>query len=115
MNKNYNKDLLNCPLGDNKREVVETFLGRVGIPLYIPLISVIASFLLIYKKEKKYNYLKKYIVFSFAFIILLFTEILLKFAGLSLIHFTLYFFTPVFLFIVLYFLLIRKMISERRI
>ena len=85
------------------------------MPLYIPLISVIVSFLLIYKKEKKYNYLKKYIIFIFAFIILLFAEMLLRFTGFSLINSTLYFLTPVVLFVVLYFLLIKNMISEKKI
>jgi len=114
-NKNYDKSLRNCALDDNKKNVIETLARRIGMPLYIPLISIIASFLLIYKKEKKYNNIKKYIIFSFAFIILLFAEILLKFTGFSLINSALYFLTPIVLLIVLYFLLIKNMISEKTI
>ena len=114
-NKNYDKSLRNCSLDDNKKNVIETLARRIGMPLYIPLISIIASFLLIYKKEKKYNYIKKYIIFGFSFIILLFAEILLKFTGYSLINSALYFLTPIVLLIVLYFLLIKNMISEKTI
>jgi len=113
--KNSAKHLQNCSTKKKKGEVIETLSRRAGMPLYIPLISVIVSFLLIYKKEKKYNYLKKYIIFIFAFIILLFAEMLLRFTGFSLINSTLYFLTPVVLFVVLYFLLIKNMISEKKI
>jgi len=115
MKKNYNESLNNCSSENYKRDVIETLSRRAVMPLYTPLIAIVASFLLIYKKEQKYNYLKKYIVFIFAFMILLSAEILLKFTGFSLINFTLYFFSPVILFIVLYFLLIKNMITERTI
>ena len=93
--------------------VIETIMRRVGLPLYIPLVSVIASFLLIYKKEKKYNYLKKYVVFGCAFIILIFAEIFLKFTGFSFINLSLYLFSPLILFILLYALLLKNVTAER--
>ena len=55
--------LENCPF-KNKSVVIETLSRRLGMPLYIPLISIIVSFLLIYKKEKKYIFLRKYIIFT---------------------------------------------------
>jgi len=73
-----NKIIQNCNI-QNKSVVIETLSRRVGMPLYIPLISVISSFLLIYKKEKKYNYLKKYFVFSSAFLVLILAEIFLRY------------------------------------
>ena len=115
MAKNNNENLENCSFKNNKKNVIETLSRRIGMPLYIPLISLIPSFLLIYKKEKKYNYLKKYIIFIFTFIILIFAEILLKYTGFSLLNFTLYFLTPIVLFIVLYFLLIKTMIYEKTV
>ena len=102
-----------CRFINNKKIVVETLSRRIGMPLYIPLISVIASFLLIYRKEKKYNHLKKYIFFGLAFIILIFSEILLRFTGFSSINFVLYFCSPLFLSIILYIILAKKMTSER--
>ena len=111
--KNSNIVLLNCPFQKEKGIVIETIMRRVGLPLYIPLVSVIASFLLIYKKEKKYNYLKKYVVFGCAFIILIFAEIFLKFTGFSFINLSLYLFSPLILFILLYALLLKNVTAER--
>ncbi len=103
----------NCAFNDNKKIVIETLSRRIGMPLYIPLISVIASFLLFQKKERKYNFLKKYIIFFIAFTILVAAEILLRFTGFSLTNFMLYFFSPLVLLVILYSILLKKMISER--
>ena len=113
IDKNIDKDLLNCPASNNRKVVIEALSRRAGMPLYIPLISIIASFLLIYKKEKKNNFLKKYIIFIFAFTILIFAEILLKFTGFSTINFMLYFLSPLIFIVILYSLLAKNMISER--
>ena len=113
IDKNIDKDLLNCPATNNRKVVIEALSRRAGMPLYIPLISIIASFLLIYKKEKKNNFLKKYIIFILAFTFLIFAEILLKFTGFSTINFILYFLSPLILIIILYSLLAKNMISER--
>ena len=113
IDKNIDKDLLNCPATNNRKVVIEALSRRAGMPLYIPLISIIASFLLIYKKEKKNNFLKKYIIFILAFTFLIFAEILLKFTGFSTINFMLYFLSPLILIVILYSLLAKNMISER--
>ena len=113
MNKNYDENLQNCPFDKNKKEIIQNILRRIGTPLYIPLVAAISSFMLFYKKEKKYNYLKKYIIFSLSFIFLLFAEILLKFTGITIINTYLYLFSPVILFIVLYFILIKKTIYSK--
>ena len=104
--------LENCPF-KNKSVVIETLSRRLGMPLYIPLISIIVSFLLIYKKEKKYIFLRKYIIFSVAFIILIFAEILLRFVGFSSLFFILYFLFPFLLAIILYTFLINNVNSEK--
>ena len=111
--KNIDKKYLNCPSSDNKKIVIEALSRRAGMPLYIPLISVIASFLLIHKQEKKNNYLKKYIIFMFAFIILISAEISLKYSGFSTANFILYFLLPLVFIIILYSILAKNMISER--
>jgi lipopolysaccharide export system permease protein len=112
--KNTDELSLNCPSA-NKQNVIETLSRRIGMPLYIPLISVICSFLLIYKEEKKNNFLKKYAVFISAFIILILAEILLKFSGFSLTNFTLYFISPLVLLMILYTSLKKKMMYEKKI
>ena len=94
-----------CLVKNNRQIVVENLSKRIGMPLYIPLISIIASFLLLYKKDKKRNFLRKYIIFIFAFIILVFAEITVRYTGFSNFILGLYFFSPVVLFIILYYLL----------
>ena len=42
----------NCPK-NNIAIVIETFSRRVLMPLYIPLVSILISFMLIYTKNKK--------------------------------------------------------------
>jgi len=109
-----NRIIQNCNI-ENKSIVIETLSRRIGMPLYIPLISIISSFLLIYKKEKKYNYLKKYFVFSLAFLFLIFAEIFLRYTGFAFINFFLYLTAPLLLFVFFYFLLIKNISYEGKI
>ena len=68
---------------------------RLGMPLYIPIISIIICYLLSSRKESKYYFLQKYIVFITAFTILVFAEIMVRYSGNSACGFNhLLFFTP---------------------
>ena len=113
MKSKNEKNIRNCSFKKNNKEVTEAILRRAGMPLYIPLITIMASFLLVHRKEKKYNYIKKYIIFSFAFIVLVFAEIFLKYTGVSLINSYLYLLTPLVLFLIFYFLLAKNSIYEK--
>ena len=93
-------------------EAMQTMSRRFGSPLYIPLISIISSFLLIYKKEKKYNLLKKYILFIISFILLVISEILVKYTGLNLIVGASYLILPLVMFIFSYIYLFKKVKNE---
>ena len=115
INKNSDKVLQNCTSDKSKKNVTEALSRRLGMPLYIPLISVVASFLLIYKKEKKYNFVKKYLIFGIGFLILILAEILLRYTGFSSLNFILYFLAPLILFIFFYYFLIKNMNSEKLI
>ena len=108
-----NKFLYDCEFKKNKKIVIENLSRRVGMPLYIPLVSIITSFLLFQKKEKKYNFIRKYILFTFAFIILIAGEVLLRFSGFSMTNFVLYFFSPIILLVILYAILLKKTNSEK--
>ena len=88
------EDLQNCPKDNLNSEVIATIARRVGMPLYIPLVSLICSFLLISTREKKYRSLKKYIYFAVCFLILVMAEILVRYSGLSKINTILYFLFP---------------------
>ena len=110
-----NSYLNNCPSVEFKKNALETLSRRLGAPLYIPLISIIVSFLLIYKKEKKYNYLKKYILFSVSFLMLILAEILLKYTGFSPVTALFYFILPVMTFVFFYIHFKKKIIHEKNI
>ena len=111
-NKDKNFNITNCKKNNYKSEVVQNLSRRLGMPLYIPLITVIVSFLLIQKKEKKYIFLDKYLVFTLSFLLLIISEIFLKYAGLSLLMTSTYFILPVIITFLFYILLLKKIITE---
>jgi lipopolysaccharide export system permease protein len=112
-NKNKNLKIENCSTDNYKGEVMQTLSRRSGSPLYIPLIAVLVSFLLIHKKKKKYNFLKKYVLFILTFIILILSEILLKYTGLFLLATISYYVFPIIVSIFFYIYLIKKITTEK--
>tara|TARA_B100000579_G_C22839628_1_gene860727 strand:+ start:719 stop:1867 length:1149 start_codon:yes stop_codon:yes gene_type:complete len=107
------KSLGNCPQDNLKREVVETISRRVGMPFYIPLVSLICCFLLISNRGKKYKTFKKYLYFALSFLVLVLAEILVRYSGLSRTNTVLYFIFPFLLTPFVYLILIRSMAFER--
>jgi len=105
-----NQELCNT---EYKKEVTQALSRRFGAPLYIPLVTIIISFLLLYNKEKKYIFLKKYILFVLSFLILIFGEILLKYTSISPFFANSYFILPVAMSLLFYLFLIRKMMTEK--
>ena len=91
-------------LMDNKIE----FNKRFGMPIYIPLISLICSFLLSSRRDKKIYSYNKYIYFFVCFVILAMSEILVRYSGTSWNHTVVYYFLPTILLPFFYFILIRK-------
>ena len=91
-------------LMDNKIE----FNKRFGMPTYIPLIALVCTFLLASRRDKKIYYYNKYIYFFTCFVILALSEILVRYSGISWNHTTTYYFLPIILLILSFFVLIRK-------
>ena len=108
-----NLNLTNCSNKNYKGEVIATLSRRLGAPLYIILITLIVSLLLIHKKEKKRNFLKKYVLFFSSFIILVLTEIFLKYTGIYMSVAVTYFIFPIIVSIIFYNYLIKKIINEK--
>ena len=97
--KQNKKALMNIRIETNK---------RFGMPIFIPLISLVCSFLLSSRKDKKiYNY-NKYIYFFICFVILALSEIVVRYSGTSWIHTAIYYLVPVGMIPLFYFALIRK-------
>ncbi len=108
------KKIVNCPKTNIDRDIISTLLRRIGMPIYIPLISLICSFLLISNKEKKFNYLNKYIYGALGFFILVLAEILVRYSGFSQMHSLFYLLSPLVLMPLVYFVLIRKLSLENK-
>ena len=105
------KFIKNCPK-DNIAIVIENFSRRIIMPLYIPLISILISFLLIYTKNKKNKIVNRYIFFIISFFLLVLSELLVRYAGISKINFNIYLTAPFILLPILYFSLIKKFKRE---
>ncbi len=97
--KTNEKALMNIRIEINK---------RFGLPIFIPLISLVCSFLLSSRLDKKiYNY-NKYIYFFIGFAILALSEIIVRYSGMSWIHTIIYYLLPLGMITLFYFTLIQK-------
>ena len=92
----------------NLKDIKIEINKRFGMPVFVPLVSLIVCFLLSSRKETKLSGLDKYLFFVIGFIILSISEVTVRYSGNSLTHTTLYYFIPFGLSPVLYFFLIRN-------
>ena len=106
-----NQIVKNCPKKDIS-VIIETLSRRLIMPIYIPVVSLLLSFLLIYKKNKKSNIYSRYIFFILGFILLVFAELLVRYSGLSNINFYTYLMTPLIISPLLFFILLKKFKKE---
>ena len=102
--KKYYMEEIRCK---NKVELLIELNRRFGMPFYIPIISLIICYLLSSRKESKYFFLQKYIVFVAAFIILILAEIMIRYSGKSGFNSTIYYIFPPSLILLNYLNLIR--------
>ena len=63
-----------------KREIIPILNRRLVLPFYIPVLALICSLMLIKSKSFYYN---KYLIFSYNFIVLLFTELAVRYTGIN--------------------------------
>ena len=110
--KNKNIKILNCPKTDAKIDTLAELNRRFGMPLYIPAISLILSFLLISRNESKRKNLYKYFYFGLSFLILVIAEILVRYSGISFFYSYLYYFIPLISVPFFYYLLFRQFYNE---
>jgi len=116
-------DLLQCFLKTNKEKIlnckksaekeIKTVLNRrFVLPFYIPIISLLCSFLMIRAEEKKNYFFNKYTIFSLSFLILLYAELIVRYTGISKIVNVLFMISPLILIPIFYSLLIYKFANE---
>ena len=80
---------------------------RFGMPIFIPLIALISCFVLASRKEKKNSKLRNHIFFILCFILLIISEISVRYSGISFKYTLLYYFMPLSLLPIIYSFLIR--------
>ena len=105
-------DLLNCPRDKSKIEVLSEINRRFGMPLYIPLVSLLCSFLLLSRQEKKFQGLYKYFYFALGFLALIMAEILVRYSGKAFGYTMIYYLIPLCLIPLVYLELIRRFYYE---
>ncbi len=106
INENENLNFCNS---DFKKEIISTLNRRVVIPFYIPIIALICALSLI--KSKKI-YLNKYSSFFYSFVLIVFTELAVRYTGLNSLILYVFLILPILLFLSIYFFLIFKFSGE---
>jgi len=109
--KNSEEKLLNCA-ERSKLDALSEFNRRFGMPLYIPYVALLCSFLLISRNESKRKNLYKYFYFGLAFVNLIVAEILVRYSGKSLTYSMIYYLIPIISVPILYLSLFRKFYFE---
>ncbi len=104
--KNFEKSLFCQSTID---EIPPTLNRRFTLPLYIPVVSLICCLLLI--KNQKFYY-SKIFVYAYSFLLLLFTELALRYTGINFFIKYLFVILPFVLFAFLYTLLNYKFSKE---
>ena len=103
--------IVNC--NDNtKQEIVTVLNRRIVLPFYIPIISLLCSFLLIKNQTRNKNNFNKYFVFIISFIVLLYAELIIRYTGISKFIGILFIISPFLLMPIIYLSLIYKFSKE---
>tara|TARA_Y100000590_G_scaffold393229_1_gene471308 strand:+ start:1324 stop:2451 length:1128 start_codon:yes stop_codon:yes gene_type:complete len=106
----------NC--GRHAKNIMDTkaeINRRFGMPIFIPLVALISCFLLTSRREKKISGMYKYIYGFLGVIMLIASEITVRYSGMSLNHTAIYYLIPVGLIPLIYFFLIKTFKYENLI
>ena len=105
-NKNFQNSECNQEV---KQEIIPTLNRRIVLPLYIPVIALICSLLLIKSKKKLLN---KISIFLYSFILLIFTEMAVRYTGINDFIRGFFIIFPIILFVTIYLFLSHKFSRE---
>ena len=97
---------------DVNKEIFPILIRRIVLPFYIPVITLVCSFLLL-KNQRIYS--NKISIFIYGFIILLLTELLIRYTGLNYLLRIFYLIMPVSSSLFFYFFLNYKFSKESKI
>ena len=96
---------------DSKKEIIPILIRRIILPFYIPVISLICSFLLL-KNQK--SFLKRISIFLLGFFTLLMTELIIRYTGINYILRSIYIAFPFMMMALFYILLLYKFTNETK-
>ena len=106
--KAENKEYHNCSRHEkNLRDTKAEINRRFGMPIFIPLIALISCFLLQSRKEEKIPGARKYFYLFIGFMILIASEITVRYSGISWNHTAAYYLIPIIFLPLIYLLLIK--------
>ena len=94
---------------DFKKEILPTLNRRLVIPFYIPILSLICSLLFLKSNQNNFG---KVNIFLFSFSILLFTELAVRYTGISDLVMIVFLIIPIILVIFFYLFLMIKFSKE---
>ena len=107
--KGENVNMHNCnPTKESKMNIVIEINKRIGMPFYIPLISLVCCFLLTSRRDTKAYHYNKYIYSFIGVVILALAEISVRYSGISWNHTALYYLIPTGMIPIFYLILLRK-------
>ena len=86
-------------------EIKQEFLKRIVTPIYIPIIALISCLLLLKSKDQPGFVRQKILVFMLSIMLIIFSEIITRYAGLNYFVSLIFSITPVILWILTYFYL----------
>ena len=109
--KNPSELIINCNKNANS-EIITVLNRRFFLPFYIPIVSLICSFLLIKTQSRNNYFFNKYSIFVLGFFVLLYSELIIRFTGISKIVGTLFIASPFIFTPVIYLFLIYKLNRE---
>ena len=90
------------------KDAINELNKRIGMPLYIPLLSLICCYLLSSRREEKNANLQKWLYFLIGFLVLIFAEIVVRYSGKAYYLTLTYYLVPLSLAFINYLLLVRK-------
>tara|TARA_B100001250_G_scaffold361740_1_gene339977 strand:- start:3217 stop:4347 length:1131 start_codon:yes stop_codon:yes gene_type:complete len=112
-NNNYKKKFyinekeLRCHEGSSK-DIVQEIFKRFALPFYIPVICLIACMLFMNNKFSKFYIIFRGIIFIFGFVVIFFSEIMIKYSGINNIQDLIIFMSPILLFLIIYLFMLKK-------
>ena len=95
------------------QEIREEINKRFGTPVYIPLLTVLLSFVIGFSKDNANYKFKIYTTFFITFVFLVISEISIRYSGASNFKSLLYFLAPIILSLLIYLVLIKTYKHER--